>query len=166
MNVSKTLAKGKKALTNVFSAATQAPRTMGQGVGAAIVAPFENRRLQTEAQTDRSMQDRTSKTDPQTSQRYADRTANNQEAFGRSLQQSRKKAVVGTLGTMATLYAAKAPKPTNILAKSRLTTPLPKVSKATQLKSKLIQVKPTLSRPLGGMRWREVAKSRLLKGAR
>ena len=131
MNIGSALAKGKKALTNVFSAGaslyTQAPRTMGQAVGQAIVAPIENRRIQQDSQTDRLMQDRQMKTNPQSAVRYAERSANNQESFGRSLQENRKKAVVGTLGTIGMLYSPSFTKAPGVTGKA--------VSKAAQLEN-------------------------------
>lgn len=95
---------------------------MGRGVGFAIKAPFELKRLQKEAETDRVMQDMLNRQSKraleagnidqsrklsQKAGQYGERSANNWDQFGKDVGQARKDTISGTVGTAIQLLGAK-----------------------------------------------------------
>lgn len=107
-----------------FGQLTEGAKTMGQGVGKAIVYPFEARRLNLDNQTDSLLQDinlRRSKAaiargDLDSSRKFSDRISQIGERseqkfsnFGSDVKEARKKAATGTVRTGLTLFGSGAP---------------------------------------------------------
>lgn len=120
--VEKTIAVAPTVIRSAVNAFAEYPRAMGRGVGQAIVAPIEQRRLNKEAETDfllqktlnsqskRALNSGDANKARQLSNRsaqIANRTATNFEKFGANVGDARRDTTAGTVGTMIQLLGGK-----------------------------------------------------------
>ncbi len=111
----------QKFVSSAYKTYSQAPKQLGTAVGTAVTAPIELRRLNTEADTSRKLEDtfrelskkalkegnieRARKLSQQAGN-FGQRTGGQYEEYGKNIDQQRGNAVAGTAGTVLQLLGA------------------------------------------------------------